>query len=110
MQYLQLDDFKHYRFINNLKLSPNGKYSAVLAHKANEDNGYDAAIFVDKGDGFKPLTSPKGKAGHFLWLDDENILFSEIRSKEDKEKKDKGYELTAYHKININGGGACEGV
>jgi len=108
MQYLKLDDFKNYQFLGNLKLSPNGKSKAVLVSQASEDNGYHAVIFVDKGNGFCPLTGLKGKVGHFLWLDDENILFSEMRSKADKEKVEKGYELTSYYKININGGEACE--
>ena len=106
MQHLQLDDFRNYRFIDGLKLSPNGKNTAALVRQANMDNGYDAAIFVDKGCGFKPLTSLSGKVGHFLWADDETILFSEIRDKKDKEKIEKGLELTCYHSISIHGGEA----
>ncbi|MCL2285238.1 MAG: S9 family peptidase [Firmicutes bacterium] len=107
MQSLQLDDFRNYRFIDGLKLSPSGKNIAVLGRKANKENGYDVAIFVDKGCGFKPLTSLTGKVGHFLWTDDETILFSEIRDKQDKEKQEKGYELTCFYSININGGEAA---
>jgi len=106
MQNLQLSDFKNYRFIDGLKLSPNGKNIAVLGRKANTENGYDVAIFLNKGCGFKPLTNLTGKVGHFLWLDDENILFSETRDKKDKEKQEKGHELTCYHSICINGGEA----
>jgi len=106
MQYLQLDDFRNYRFIDNLKLSPSGKNIALLGRKANKENGYDVAIFVDKGCGFKPLTNLTGKVGQFLWLDDETILFSEVRDKADKEKIEKGYELTCFYSININGGEA----
>jgi len=106
MQNLLLDDFRNYRFIDNLKLSPSGKSTALLGRKANADNGYDVAVFVDKGCGFKPLTSLTGKVGQFLWLDDETILFSEVRDKKDKDKIEKGYELTCFYKINIHGGEA----
>jgi len=107
MKNLKLDDFKCYRFIDSLKLSPSGKNIALLGRKANDDNDYDVAIYVDKGcGGFKPLTNLKGKVSQFIWLDDETILFSEIRDKKDKEKIEKGYELTCFYKININGGEA----
>ena len=106
MQHLQLNDFRNYRFIDNLKLSPSGKNTAVLGRKANSENGYDVAIFVDKGCGFKPLTNINGKVGHFLWACDETILFAETREKADKEKQEKGHELTCYYAININGGEA----
>jgi len=106
MEYLKIDDFTNYRFIDSLKLSPNGKYTALLGRKANDDNDYDVAIYIDKGDGFFPLTNPRGKINNFIWLDDENILFTETREKEDKEKTEKGHELTCFYKININGGEA----
>ena len=106
MQNLQLDDFKNYKFMDSLKLSPNGKNIAMIVRHANKENGYDAAIFVDKGCGFKPLTSLSGKVGHFLWADDETILFSEVRDKKDKEKLEKGFELTCYNSICIHGGEA----
>ena len=106
MQHLQLNDFRNYRFIDGLKLSPSGKNIAVLGRKANCENGYDVAIFVDKGCGFRPLTNLTGKVGHFLWACDDTVLFSETREKQDKEKQEKGYELTCYYAININGGEA----
>jgi len=106
MQSLQLDDFKNYCFIDNLTLSPNGKNIALLGRKANKDNDYDVAIFVDKGSGFEPLTGLEGKVEQFLWIDDENILFCEVRSEEDRAKIEKGYELTCYYSINIHKGEA----
>ena len=106
MQHLKLDDFKNYRYIDNLKLSPDGKNAALLGRKVGKFNDYDTAIFVDMGHGFCPLTDLHGDISHFLWLDDENILFAEIRDKEDREKLSKGHELTCFYKININDGKA----
>jgi len=107
MKNLQLTDFKTYNFIDNLKLSPSGKNTALLARKASDDNDYNAAIYLAKGTaGFSPLTSQSGKVTQFLWLDDENILFAETRDKKDKEKLEKGHELSCFYKINIHGGEA----
>ena len=107
MKNLKIEDFKQYTFIDNLKLSPSGKNTAVLARKATDDNDYNVTIFINKGSGFAPLTSLTGKVFHYLWQDDETILFAETRDKKDKEKQEKGYELTSYYKININGGEAA---
>jgi len=107
MKNLKIEDFKNYHFIDNLKLSPNGKNTAILTRKASDDNDYNVAIYVNKGTaGFKPLTSLTGKVSHYLWADDETILFSETRDKKDKEKQEKGHELTCYYRINIHGGEA----
>ncbi|MCL2753558.1 MAG: S9 family peptidase [Defluviitaleaceae bacterium] len=106
MENLKLDDFKNYKFISGLKLSPSGKNVAVVSRKATKDNDYNAVIYVDKGNGFIPLTNANGKASQFLWLDDETLLFSEVRDKADKEKIEKGHELTCFYSISINGGEA----
>ena len=107
MKNLQASDFKQYRFIDNMQLSPSGKNIALLGRKASEENDYDVAIFVKRGDkDFKPLTNLHGKISQYLWLDDETILFFETRDKKDKEKIEKGYELTCFYKINIHGGEA----
>jgi len=108
MEYLKIDDFKNYHFIDSLKLSPNGRSTAVLGRKANADNDYDVAIFVDKGAGFFPLTNQNGKVDTYVWLDDETILFSEVRDKEDREKIAEGVELTCFYTINIGGGEAAQ--
>jgi len=104
MQYLRPDDFRNYVFITNLMLSPNGKHSAVLGRKANKDNHYDVAVFVDKGSGFEALTSPEGSVEQFLWLDDDNILFREVRDANDRKKIEKGHELTCFYRVNIHDG------
>ncbi|MCL2852804.1 MAG: S9 family peptidase [Defluviitaleaceae bacterium] len=106
MEYLKLDDFRNYVFLNRLKYSPSGGSSAVVGSKANDKNGYSKTIYVDKGKGHFPLTSISGSIGPYIWLDDENILFAETRSKNVQDKVEKGYEITSFHRININGGEA----
>lgn len=108
MEKLKLDDFKDYKFLSQLQLSPNGINTAVIAKKANGDNGYNAVIYVNKGDGFYRLTNEKGNAGFYIWLDDETILFSELRCPKKKEQVKNGYEWSSFYKINISGGEAVE--
>ena len=108
MQYIQLDDLKNYYYLNHLQLSPDGAVSAVMVHKTGCNNEYTTAIYVDKGNGYQPLTGLTGHVSQYIWLDRETILFSETREKEDKEKTEKGFELTCFYKININGGEAQE--
>ncbi|MCL2397196.1 MAG: S9 family peptidase [Defluviitaleaceae bacterium] len=106
MKNLQLNDFREYTFISGLKYSPAGSASALVATKANDKNGYDKAIYIDKGAGYFPLTSATGNAGPYIWLDEEHILFAEARSETVQDKIEKGYEITSFHKINIHGGEA----
>jgi len=106
MENLKLDDFKNFMFLNNLKYSPSGGSAAVVGSKANDKNGYSKTIYVDKGKGYLPLTSINGGVGPYAWLDDENIIFAETRSKDLQGKVEKGYEVTSFHKINIGGGEA----
>jgi len=106
MKNLKIDEFRNYTFLSHLAYSPSGSSAAVVASKANDKNGYNKAIYVDKGDGYFPLTSTAGSVGPYIWLDDENILFAEARSPEIKEKREKGYEITSFHKISIHGGEA----
>ena len=106
MEYLKLDEFRNFTFLNNLKYSPSGTNAAVVASKANDKNGYSRAIFVDKGNGYFPLTSEKGSVSLYLWLDDEHILFAETRDSDTKSKIEKGQQITAFNKISIHGGEA----
>lgn len=108
MEQIKRSDFMEYKFLSQLKLSPNGSKTAVIAKKASDSNGYYSVIYIDKGDGFYPLTREKGSVGFFQWLDDENIIFSEQRCPKVKELKEKGYEISTLYKININGGEASE--
>ena len=106
MEYLKLDEFKNYTFLNNLKYSPTGGSAAIIGNKANDKNGYSKTIFVDSGQGYFPLTSTKGSVGAYTWVDDETLIFAEARGKDVQDKIDKGYEVTSFHKISIKGGEA----
>lgn len=106
MKYLQIDEFMRYKFLSNLRLSPGGHKQAVLVSAANENNSYSKAIYVNKGEGFFALTSPKGSVGTYTWHDDGSILFSEVRCKKIKERVENGEQITSFHWISTDGGEA----
>ena len=106
MENITIDEFRNFSFLSGLKYSPNKAASAIVATKANDENGYYKAIFVSKGAGYFQLTRTDGNVGINEWLDDGHILFSETRNKDVQKKIDDGHEITSFHKISINGGEA----
>ena len=88
MTKLRLDDFIHYKFLSNIKHSPNGKFACFVVHEQNlEDNNYESNLWlydVDKEEYFQ-LTS-LGRESNFIWLaNNEEIIFSSLRKEKDKE-------------------------
>ena len=108
MEYLKVDDFTNYSFLSQIAYSPDGTKMALVHKKANKDNGYCSAIYINKGNGFAALTGVKGSVSSYFWKDDESIIFGENRNDTDNEKRAKGFEITRFYKININGGEAFE--
>lgn len=111
MEELQLDDFIHYKFLSNLKHSPDGKYACFVVSNANvEDNNYSSNLWLyntANKDLLQLTTLNKERA--FSWLNNSSeILFSAMRNSKDQEAIEKGEELTIFYKINIYGGEAKE--
>ena len=110
MDRLRMDDFTKYKFLSALKHSPDGKHAAFVVHQSDyEDNKYLSNLWLldTESEKYFQLTSFDSERS-FLWLDNENIIFPDIRSKKDKEKLEAGEEFTKYYKINIHGGEALE--
>lgn len=110
MRYLKLDDFTKYKFLSGLKYSPNGEYAGFVVHRMDvEENKYLSNIWLydSKTKEYKQLTSLDSEKS-FIWIDDSNILFPATRTQKNKEKLEKGEELTTYYQINIHGGEAKE--
>lgn len=108
MNPLKLDDFLKYKFLSNITYSPNGKAAALTLSTCNYDsNLYNNNIWLYENDNFKQLTA-LDKESSFIWEDDEHILFSAIRSDEDKKKVEAKEEMTVYYRINIHGGEATK--
>lgn len=110
MRYLKLDDFTKYKFLSGLKYSPNGEYAGFVVHRMDvAENKYLSNIWLydSKTKEYKQLTSLDSEKS-FIWIDDSNILFPATRTQKNKEKLEKGEELTTYYQINIHGGEAKE--
>jgi dipeptidyl aminopeptidase/acylaminoacyl peptidase len=112
LEKIKIDDFMRYKFLSGIKHSPDGKYACFVLHETDlEEYKYLSNLWLynfEKETYFK-LTAFDSERS-FLWLDNENILFSDIRAAKDKEKKEAGEEFTQYYKINIHGGEAVKSI
>ncbi|WP_422485135.1 prolyl oligopeptidase family serine peptidase [Gudongella sp. DL1XJH-153] len=107
MENLRPEDLTKFKFLSGVDLSPDGKTCGFVVHTADEEeNKYNSNIFVwDEHNGARQLTSTDSE-GSFVWKNNDRLLFPSLRDKKDKEKKDKGYPLTSFYEISINGGEA----
>ncbi|MFW6377939.1 MAG: prolyl oligopeptidase family serine peptidase [Bacillota bacterium] len=105
MEKLNVDSMLEYKFLSELKYSPDGKNLAFKVSQANkDDNEYNSNLWIYnlKEDNFYQLTSGK-KDGNFAWLNPEEIVFTSKRKDKDDEKL---LPETEFYKIKINGGEA----
>lgn len=110
MENFKIDDFTKYKFLSGLKHSPDGQHACFILHEMDfDDNKYLSNIWVAnvKDETCYKLTSFDSEKS-FLWIDNENIIFPDIRNTKDNEKKNSGEEFTQYYKINIHGGEAVK--
>lgn len=110
METLRLDDFTKYKFLSEIKHSPSGHLACFAVHEADwEKNGYRSYLWLcnlESGECFQ-LTG-FGEERSFTWLNDEEILFSALRSPKDQERQKKGEDFTVFYKIRVTGGEALE--
>ncbi len=108
MEKLALEDFTKYKFISNTKFSPDGKNLAFVVSEMDVDeNKYLSNIWLYNLENktINKLTTFNQESS-YVWLDDENIIFSTVREEKDKKRKEKGEPFTIYYIINIKGGEA----
>ncbi len=109
MEKLKIDDFTKYKFLSNVKISPDGKNVCFVVKESDlDENKYKSNLWLYRinEDKYFQLTS-FDEESQFIWDDDnETILFSGTRNKKDKKKLEEGEEFTQFYKININGGEA----
>lgn len=111
MEQIKIDDFVHFHFLSGLEFSPNGQYACFVVHKANlDDNDYDSNLWLyetSTGRYFQLTALNKERA--YTWLNDsEHIVFTGMRDLKDRERKEKGEDLTTFYRINIHGGEAIK--
>jgi dipeptidyl aminopeptidase/acylaminoacyl peptidase len=110
METMKIDDFSRYTFLSGLKHSPDGKHACFVAHQINmETNCYRSNLWLLEiaTERYFQLTAFDSEKS-FIWLDNENILFPDIRDSQDQKAKDAGESFTQYYKINIHGGEAAK--
>ncbi|MCP5454892.1 MAG: S9 family peptidase [Thermotogae bacterium] len=104
MKKVKIDDFTNYKFLSNPKYSPDGLKAVFIQHQADiEENSYKSYLWLldTEKNTYKKLTS-SGSESTFFWKDNENIIFTSGRIKDEK------FEGTRYFKISVNGGEAEE--
>ena len=107
MERIKIDTMLKFKFPSTLKKNKTGDKIGFMMHQMNqEENKYDSNLWIldTKTNEMKPFTAD-GKTGNFYWEDDETILFTSGRNKD--EKKDIPF-TTKVFRININGGEAQE--
>lgn len=110
MEKIKIDDFTRYKYLSGVKHSEDGRHACFVLHETDlEENKYNSNLWIFDVENrkYKQLTSFNSEKS-FLWIDNENIIFPDIRDAKDKERKDSGEEFTQYYKININGGEAVK--
>jgi len=110
MTKLSIEDLTDYTFLSNPKFSTDGEHVCFSHHEINEDeNEYVSTLWIlntDTKEIYKLTNS--GKDTDFVWLNEEEILFTSGRDmgveedKDDEEEK----EETKFFKIKITGGEA----
>lgn len=110
MENIKIDDLTRYKFLSGIKHSNDGKYACFIMHEADlENNKYLSNLWiVNTGDDSTYQLTAFDSERSFMWMDNENIIFSDMRDASDKEKKEAGEEFTQYYKINIHGGEAVK--
>jgi len=107
MENLKREDLTRFKFLSGTEISPDGRTCGFVLHTADEEeNKYLSNIYLwDEIDGTRQLTASDSE-GSFIWKGRDRILFSSLRDKNDKEKKDKGYPITSFYEISTRGGEA----
>ena len=106
MRSIQLDEFKHYRFLSALQYAPGGQAAAFVVSQADmEENAYESSIYLYEKGEVKRLTG-LGKEAGFAWLDENRLIFPAVRSAAEKKRAEAKDVFTSYYVIDIRGGEA----
>ncbi|MEY8394099.1 S9 family peptidase [Lachnospiraceae bacterium 45-P1] len=106
MEKLKIDDLMNYKFLSGITASPAGKKAAFVVKKANEKkNSYDSWVYIVDfcTEEVRKLTS-FGAEKNLLFDDEDTILFSSVRTHEDKGGSFK--EKTVFYRLSLKGGEA----
>ena len=106
MKPIALSDILNYRFLSNLRFSPDGERAAfVVATADEENNAYEQRLWLYEQGRVRQLTD-LGKEGRFQWLDENRLLFPAVRSAKEKKRAEAGEEFTSFYVLDLRGGEA----
>lgn len=106
MKAIQMKDLLDYKFLSNVKYSPDGKTAAfVVSYGDEEENGYKGNIWIYENGETRQLTG-LGKEKQYIWEDNTHLLFPAVRTDAEKKKQEAKEEFTSYYRIDIHGGEA----
>lgn len=106
MEALKINQFYDYKFLSNVRWSPDGNRAVFCAAQADaEANEYKYELYLfEKGD-VRPL-GPIGKDNSFFWEDDTHVLFPAVRGDEDKKRAEGGDIFTSFYRLSVEAGEA----
>lgn len=104
MKKITLDSWLDYDFISNVKESPsNDKFAFVVSKADIKKDTYEHNIWVYEQERRFQLTA-FNQESFYIWLDDDSILFSSGRQKDEQNKA----LSTDFFKISLRGGEAVK--
>lgn len=105
MNKIELKDFLDFKFLSNLKVNNKGEVVFCVNTCNETENKYDSNLYMIK-DGKTSVLTSGNKESNYIILNDETLVFSALRDKEDIEKQDRGEEISVFNKISLHGGEA----
>lgn len=101
MEPMICETFLQFRYLSDLGLSPDGRYTAYIRQQANlASNGYDARLWVyDHSTGADRPLSSLSPVRAFSWMDNRTILFSGMRGTAGSASQD----TTTYYALPVDG-------
>ena len=99
MKAIELKDFLQYKFLNNVRISPDGSSATFgVAMCDEENNAYKQNIYLYRDGKAIPLTQ-SGKDSSAMYLDSDTVMFKSSRENCEEVK-------TVFYKITLMGGEA----
>lgn len=106
MEKITLEDIAKIQFASNIQLSPDQKHVSYVVTTPNlKENSYEKDIYyMDLDTNEYVQLTHDGKSSGFIYDDENTLLFSANRSKEDQE--DSFTHKTVFYRLPLNGGEA----
>ena len=107
MKNVTIGSLTEVKFLSDVSINPDGKYTAWVESMCDEKNNkYKACIYIRNNmSGETRKMTSAGEEFSFLWDGADTLLFAAERRAEDK-SGDSWKEKTAYYRLNVGGGEA----